>query len=329
MIPTASIVVPAYNAAATIAETLDSLLAQRFEDFEIIVVDDGSTDGTGAVVTRYADPRLHCLRQRNRGLAGAHNTGIAHARGRYIAFCDADDLWEPEKLGLHIAHLDARPGVGISFSGSRLIDDQGRPLGLAQAPKLRRLTARDVLLRNPIGNGSTPVMRRAALDAIAWRPAGETRDWWFDEEFRQSDDIEGWARFALTTDWEIEGIPGLLTRYRVNPGGLSANLAPQLETWERMLAKIERIAPAFVSRHGADARAYQLRYLARRAVANRDGMQAFALMRRSIASSRLPLLAEPVKSLTTLGAAVLLRIAGADLFARAERSLLGARRRFA
>ena len=299
--PRVSIVVPAYNVAATIAETLQSLLAQTYGDFELIIVDDGSRDTTLEVVSHFSDPRIKIIRQINRGLAGAHNTGIARSCGEYVAFCDADDLWEPSKLARHVAHLDANPDVGISFSGSLMIDDDSRSLGLAQRPQLTGITARDVMLRNPIGNGSASVLRREALNDIAYRPVGETeRDWWFDETFRQSDDIEGWLRFALVTDWRIEGIPGLLTRYRINSGGLSANIPKQHETWERMLAKMAVIAPEFVERNGATARAYQLRYLCRRAIAMRDGDVAAKLAKRSLRSSIRPLFAEPFKSITTL-----------------------------
>lgn len=326
-IPTASIVVPAYNARATIAETLHSLVAQTWRDLEIVVVDDGTPDDTLAVVATVADPRIRVVSQRNRGLAGARNTGIAAARGRYVGFCDADDLWAPNKLALHVRHLDADADVGISFSGSALIDADGHPLGLAQRPKLRGITARDVLLRNPIGNGSSAVVRRSAFDAIAWRPAGEARPWWFDETFRRSEDIEAWVRFALTADWKIEGVPGLLTRYRIVPGALSANLAPQFETWERMLAKAEAIAPGFVARHGATARAYQLRYLARRAVSLGDGRQALALARRAMAASSRPLLAEPVKTATTLAAAAALAVGGEAARALAGRRLRASSRR--
>lgn len=327
--PRASIVVPAYNAAATIGETLESLLAQTHPDFEIVVVDDGTPDHTLDVVARYSDPRIRVVRQTNRGLAGARNGGLLAARGAFVGFCDADDLWEPQKLAAHIRHLDANPDVGISFAGSRLIDAESRILGLSQSPKLTGITARDVLWRNPIGNGSSAVVRRAAFDQIAWRPVSDARLWWFDERFRQSEDIECWLRFALTTDWKIEGIPGLLTRYRVNPGGLSANLERQHETWERMIARMAEIAPGFVAEHAPAARAYQLRYLARRAVSQRDGQLALDLCRRALASSRRPLIAEPVKTLTTLAAAALLTALGRGGYTVAEKAALAARARIA
>ncbi|MEM6680110.1 MAG: glycosyltransferase [Pseudomonadota bacterium] len=327
--PRASIVVPAYKAAATIGETLESLLAQTFTDFEIVVVDDGTPDETLKVVARFEDPRIRLVRQANRGLAGARNGGLLAARGAYVGFCDADDLWEPRKLAAHVAHLDANPDVGISFAGSRFIDAESRPLRLAQSPKLTGITALDVLCRNPIGNGSAAVVRREAFDQIAWRPLHDSRLWWFDERFRQSEDIECWARFILSTDWKIEGVPGLLTRYRINPGGLSADLEKQYESWERMIARMAEIAPGFVARHAPTARAYQLRYLARRAVSQRDGRLALGLVTRALALSRRPLLAEPAKTCSTFAAATLLSAFGRKGYAVAERLALIGRGRLA
>ncbi|MGV2112164.1 glycosyltransferase family 2 protein [Agrobacterium salinitolerans] len=321
--PYASIVVPAYNVAATIGETIRSLLLQTYSDFELIVVDDGSIDETIAVVQSFRDDRIRLIRQKNRGLAGAHNTGIANARGQFIGFCDADDLWLPEKLERHIAHLERSPDVGISFSGSRMIDRNGKPLGIDQTPKLNNISAADVFKRNPIGNGSSMVMRREALDGFAYRPHGETeRDWWFDETFRQSDDIEGWLRFVLTQDWRIEGIKGHLTLYRIHLGALSANVEKQHETWIRMRDKIAEICPELVKQHGAAAHAYQLRYLCRRCISMRDGKAAWSFMRRSLKASLRPFAEEPVKSTVTLAAALLIAVFGGDSYTRLERRFL-------
>ena len=326
--PLATIVVPAYNSEATISETLRSLLKQTYTNFELIVVDDGSTDDTALVVAGFRDARIRLLQQNNRGLAGAHNTGIANARGRFIGFCDADDLWLPEKLELHIAHLEARPEVGISFAGSQLIDAVGRPIGVNQKPRLRGLTAAYIFKRNPIGNGSSAVIRREALDDLAYRPLNEEdRDWWFDETFRQSDDIEAWTRFALTLDWRIEGIPGLLTLYRVHDGALSANVLRQYETWRRMLSKLSTISPEFVRRHGDAGAAYQLRYLARRAVSMRAGAQASRFARLSAGTSLRPLFEEPVKTLLTAAASEFLKTFGVGPYRWIEKFALGGRGR--
>ncbi|MEN8831479.1 MAG: glycosyltransferase family A protein [Pacificibacter sp.] len=312
--PLASIVVPAFNVSATVAETLDALLAQTFTNVEIIVVDDGSTDMTSDILDAYAsDPRIRIIRQRNRGLAGARNTGIHAAKGFAIGFCDADDIWEPSKLECHIEHLLNKPDVGVSFSGSALIDDNGADLGLAQRPRLRRITAAHILKRNPIGNGSAAVIRREVFHDIAYRPSSErVRNWYFDETFRQSEDIECWLRIALTTDWAIEGVEGLLTRYRINSGGLSAATDDQLASWERMLEKLTALRPAFFARHSRAARAYQLRYLARRAISDHDADRAMEMVKASFGQSTRPLIEEPSKTLTTLGAALLLRFGGQE-----------------
>lgn len=313
--PAASIVIPAYNVALTIRRTVKSALNQQFDDFEVVVVDDGSTDETPEILSGIRDGRLRIVRQRNRGLAGARNSGIAAARGRYIGFLDGDDLWEPGKLAAHVAHLASSHQVGVSFSASRLIDLEDRWIGLTQSPQIEGIRPEALLRRNPIGNGSAPVIRRQTLDAIAWRPVGETeRDWWFDETFRQSEDVECWMRIALTTHWRFEGLAEPLTLYRVNPGGLSANLERQHETWERMMERVARIAPEFAAKHGRAARAYQLRYLARRAVADRNGESAVKLMKRSFGESREPLSREPVKTISTLLAAGVLHLIGSSAF---------------
>ncbi|QFT93996.1 UDP-Glc:alpha-D-GlcNAc-diphosphoundecaprenol beta-1,3-glucosyltransferase WfgD [Roseovarius sp. THAF9] len=304
--PYATIIVPAYNAAATLPATLASLSAQTFRDFEVVIIDDGSIDDTALIASIHAasDSRFRLLHQFNRGLAGARNSGIAEAQGEVIGFCDADDLWMPEKLATHVDHLLGKPEVGISYSGSAMIDEAGQRIGHAQRPRLYDVSPAHVFKRNPIGNGSAPVIRREALAEIAWRPASEMkRDWIFDETFRQSEDIECWMRLCLCTDWIIAGVPGLLTEYRVNSTGLSANVDAQLASWERMVSKLRPTASEFFARYEAAARAYQLRYLARRAVSSGDGETACTLIARAYRESARPIFEEPLRSVSTLLAA--------------------------
>ncbi|AUH33058.1 glycosyltransferase family 2 protein [Paracoccus tegillarcae] len=312
----ASIIVPAFNVEATLTCTLNALLEQTYQKFEIIIVDDGSTDATNRIATGFSgDPRVRVIRQANRGLAGARNTGIAAARGDIIGFCDADDLWVPEKLARHVVHFEARPEVGISFSGSALIDDDGNLTGQAQRPQLTGITEVNIFKRNPIGNGSATMIRREVLEEIAYHHRQEpTRHWYFDETFRQSEDIECWMRIALTTNWVFEGIPGLLTQYRISTGGLSAATDRQLAAWERMVQKQTPLNPAFFEVNAPAARAYQLRYLSRRAISDLDGGRAIELTKAWLAESRLPLFEEPIKSIVTLGAS-------AALFAFGKRAL--------
>lgn len=284
--PTFSIVVPLYNTERYIAEALNSIAAQTFTDFEVIVVNDQSSDNGPAIAARFAnaDDRFRVVSQENRGLAGARNTGIRESRGRYIALLDADDLWESGKLEKHFAHLESNPGVGVSYAPSRMIDDDSNLLPAVQRPRLEGVDAVHVFCRNPVGNGSAAVVRRAAFDDIAFTieaPEGE-RQCWFDESFRQSEDIECWCRIAATTPWTFAGIPEPLTRYRISSSGLSANTEKQFETWCRFRDKLKGLAPDLVQKAGARAEAYQLRYLARRAAVGSDGAKALRLLSRAI-----------------------------------------------
>jgi glycosyltransferase involved in cell wall biosynthesis len=322
--PTVTVIIPAFNVAAYLPAAVQSVLAQRYTDFEVIIVDDGSRDATAEIARSYTDPRVRLVSQANRGLAGARNTGIRHARGEFIAFLDADDLWHPDKLGAHVALLTRHPEVGVSYSQSAFIDDAGQPLNYWQRPKTDRIKPEDVLLRNPIGNGSAPVIRRLTLEAIAFpgtRPELQEQSY-FDESFRQSEDIECWTRIALQTTWQFAGIAQPLTLYRVNSGGLSANLVKQLESWERFIAKTSAYAPAFIARWAPLARAYQYRYLARRAVRQGDPLMALQLLWRAISSTPRILLQEPVRTGVTLGAALVQALLPDALYRRLESRLM-------
>ena len=113
MVPRVSVIIPTYNRAALVREAVASVLAQTYRDFEVVVVDDGSTDGTGAALADCREIRVHC-HWRRRGVAAARNTGVAAARGEWLAFLDSDDLWLPDKLARQMAHLNNQPGLLVS-----------------------------------------------------------------------------------------------------------------------------------------------------------------------------------------------------------------------
>lgn len=305
--PTVTVVMPVYNTAAYVEAAIDSVLDQTFEDFELLIIDDEGGDEAVTLCRAYSDPRIRIISQKNRGLAGARNTGIHHAEGEFIAFLDSDDIWAPEKLQNHVLHLRENPKVGVSYAASITIDDEDQQLRIVQRPRLRNIKAQHVFLRNPVGNGSAPVIRRDAFDDIAFRAAKGDRLSYFDESFRQSEDIECWMRIALTTDWQFEGIEGAYTLYRINEGGLSANIVRQYETWDRVRNKVSAIDEVFARRWAPVAEGFQLRYLARRCIRLNDGAMALSLMKDALMRSPSILLREPAKTLTTLGAAIALR----------------------
>ena len=319
-----SVIVPVYNVEKYIALTVQSVLNQTYTNFELLIIDDESPDRSVEICQQFNDSRIKIISQKNRGLAGARNTGIRHAQGDYIAFLDGDDLWLPEKLAQHIEHLESSPQVGVSFSRSQFIDSQGKSLGIYQMPKLKDITPAHLLCRNPIGNGSSPVIRREVLALIRYEDKLQetVEDFYFDEHFRQSEDIECWFRIAALTSWHIEGIPEALTLYRVNGEGLSANILKQLNSWEQFIAKHRDRLPQLMAQWESPARAYQLRYLARRAVRLKNGQMAIKLIHQALTTHWSIIFAEPNRTLLTVVAAYLLQLLPLSLYTQFETSAL-------
>ena len=302
--PRASAVIPAHNAEATLAQAVRSVLEQTVADVEVIVVDDGSTDGTGDLARGWAerDARVRVVQQANRRLAGARNAGIRAARGECVGLLDADDWWMPRKLERHLAHLDADPGLGLSYSHSLLVDEAGRSLNKAQTPPAGETTARDLFLYNPLGNGSTPVLRREALDDLGAQP--------FDEGFRNAqgaEDMDCWLRLAATTRWRIACRPEILTAYRLHPGAMSLDARRMLASRERVVQKARGYAPDLVARWDRPAKALYLRYLAGRAVRARQKRLALTLVAEALATDLSVARRQPRATALTLGAALALR----------------------
>lgn len=305
--PVVSVVIPMYNVEAYIEQSLNSVLNQTFQHFEIICVDDGGSDNTVDIVSRYQDPRIRIVSQTNRGLAGARNTGIARARGQFIALLDADDYWAPEKLEAHVLHLRRNADIGISYSASWFVSETGKPLGIGQFPKLTDVDAKHIFCRNPIGNGSAAVIRRELLEEIKqghWEGTN-LRHVWFNESLRQSEDIEFWLRVALNTTWLFEGLAQPMTFYRVNASGLSANLEKQFASWQYAVSKNTQGHESFMQQWRSLAEAYQYRYLARRAVQSGNALQAIKLSFKAILTDIRVLIEEPQRTFLTCGCALL------------------------
>lgn len=305
--PLFSVIIPCYNVEEYIAGCLKSVLAQTFNSFEIICVNDGSPDNTLEVISQFNDHRIRVISQPNRGLSGARNTGINASRGIFIALLDADDLWLPHKLETHFKHLQSDPSIDISYSASAFIDEQGKPMHMGQYPKIKDISAKDVFCRNPIGNGSAAVIRKSILLNISrTKVVGDTqRVEYFDEDMRQSEDVEFWLRLVLSTQCKLEGISEALTLYRVNMSGLSANLDNQYQAWLYSVEQNMQIDKAFIDQWFPLAAAYQKRYLARRAIQARNSLTALKLLRQALFMSPRILVEEPKRTLITFACAML------------------------
>lgn len=316
-----SIIVPLYKSEALILETLQSVLAQTYTAFELLVIDDDSPDRSAEVVRQVGDPRIRLLSPRKHGGAcRARNFGISQARGELVAFIDHDDKWLPGKLEKHVEHLSRSPEVGVSYGPSAFIDGAGKRLGLYQVPKLRGVGARDILCRNPLGNGSVPLLRRAVIEAVKFRAErdGRLEDMYFDDEAEGWEDVELWFRIAFKTDWRFEGIGQCLTLYRLAPSGISGDAEKKHAGFERGLERARRYAPHFIAEHEVAARAYHLRYLARRLVVARDGGAAVRFAHRALTSYPSLLAEDTARTIATLAAAYALRALPSTLYERVE-----------
>jgi glycosyltransferase involved in cell wall biosynthesis len=208
-----SVIIPTYNYARFVGEAVDSVLAQTLPPLEVIVVDDGSTDGTAEVLARYGD-RIRVLRQKNAGVAMARNAGIAAARGEYLAFLDSDDAWYPRKLELQMQRFAAEPELGLVHCGAEIIDAEGRTLSTTTggmeghvAEAMLRLD-REVIM--PQGS-SIVVPKRVAEDVGG-----------YDARLPPSEDWDFCYRIAARH--AIGYVREVLVRYRLHGSGIHMNI---------------------------------------------------------------------------------------------------------
>lgn len=305
--PVFTVVMPMYNVGKYVHQAIESVLNQSYPHFELLCIDDGCTDNTLTIVEQFLDPRIQLIRQANRGLAGARNTGINNASGLYIAFLDSDDYWHKDKLFRHIEHFRSDHNLGFSYSASQFVDEQGELMGIGQYPKIKHITPQHIFCRNPIGNGSAPVIRYSVLANAARVVNTESgkRTEFFDEALRQSEDIEFWLRLALVTGCKFEGIGEALTYYRVNSAGLSANLEKQFSAWSLCVEKNYALNPAFFDKWSTLAKAYQYRYLARRAIQARNRSGGLQLIFKALRTDTRIIKQEPGRTCVTLACALL------------------------
>lgn len=210
--PRVSIVMPAYNCAWCIDRALDSVRAQQFRDFELIVVDDGSTDDTPGLLARRG-AELRVIRQDNAGMSAARNAGIAAARGEYIAFLDSDDWWRPAKLAQQVDLLDRCPDLGFCSHTTELQSPDGEILGHWGGPEAEDgLVARLLSGHSAVAGGASSVMvRRSLLE----RTGG------FDATLRGAEDTDLWIRLAAAGRYAC--LPDAQVVVTRNPHSVSRN----------------------------------------------------------------------------------------------------------
>ncbi|MEH2035521.1 glycosyltransferase family 2 protein [Nostoc sp.] len=212
MSPQISVIIPTYNADRTILETIASVQQQTFSDFELIVINDGSTDRTLELLNSVADPRIKIFSYSNGGLPVARNRGISQANGEFISFLDADDLWTPDKLEAQLAALQKHPEAGVAYSWSYYMDEKGESIHSSNTVSFEGNVYANLLVGNFLESGSNPLISKQAIDSV-----GE-----FDSTLASCEDWEYWLRLAAR--WPFVVVPKQQILYRQTSGAMSSKI---------------------------------------------------------------------------------------------------------
>lgn len=225
--PAVSIILPTYNRAALLPRAVTSALAQTHPDFELIIVDDGSSDDTTAVVRTFADPRIVYLRRRHGGAAAAENAGLGIARGRFIAFLDDDDEWLPAKLAAQMtAFAEEPPETGVVYTGYWRLQGGRRSYG--PSPSISRRHGdvhRDIVRCRTVVPLVCALVRRECFAVVAS----------FDEALPTSNDYDLWIR--MSKHYRFRHLPEPLVLVHGTPGSMSTDPRRNIEAGKRLLAK--------------------------------------------------------------------------------------------
>jgi len=270
--PYFSVVLPVYNAAPHLAATIRSILNQSDGEFELIIIDDGSTDESLSIMLPFADQdnRIKLISQNNQGVSSARNLGIEMAKGQMVAFIDSDDLWRSEKLAIHRAFHIQNEHLAGSFAKIAFIDNDatdGYQARTYSTVEPGPISVDKVIAENPTCTTSNLVVAKRTIDQIGGFLAGMS----------YAEDQE-WLARIVSNGHVVEGLDHYLVDYRMNPNGLSVDLAEMYAGW-RKLADIYQNESSIET-----AEAIFCRYLSRRAL--RAGAPAQVAMAYAIQGVR-------------------------------------------
>jgi len=228
MRPKVSVIIPTYNRSNYLYSAIKSVLNQTFEDFEIIVVDDASTDNTRKVVDKFEDERIYYLRHnKNRGGSASRNTGIKHSRGKFIAFLDDDDLWVQNKLEKQLDSVNKNLEIGAVYTGAWTINDGGK-ITSVKIPSLRGNIFPDILKKNYVGSCSMVLVRKECFDKIGL----------FDENLPAGQDWDMWIRLAK--HYRFDCVRECLVLYRVHEKRISTNPYAKMQAAKLICKKFSK-----------------------------------------------------------------------------------------
>ena len=206
--PSVSVLLPVHDGERFLREALDSVLGQTLPGLGVLVVDDGSVDGTAALLASYRDEGLRVVRQEHAGLVAALRLAVRETRAALLARMDADDVSLPQRLERQVGFLEANPRVGLVGCGVEVIDESGRVESTILLPPSDEELRRRLLLRNPFTHGSVVVRREALEEGGGYRPGHGANE-----------DYDLWRRIARR--WELAALPEVLYRYRRHGAGVT------------------------------------------------------------------------------------------------------------
>ena len=297
MKPAVSIILPVYNGARSLRQTLDSVLSQTCRDFQLIAVDDGSSDDSLAILLDSAnkDERIQVISQSNAGASAARNFGVEIARAPFLAFMDSDDLWHRDKLSAHLCHHARNPEMDASFARVAFLEadatclDEARTLSKVPVGQLQ---LHDVLADNPLCTASNLFIRKAKFLALGG----------FNTAITHAEDQEFIARL-IDGGSLVFALDQVLVGYRFSEDGLSMNLDAMYDGW-RSFAGNYLSADDF-----AALDALYLRYLARRTLrAAGPPRQSFEYTLAGLRADRKSFLADPYRGYSTVAASLIATI---------------------
>lgn len=266
--PKVSIIIPTYNAMPYLPATVESVFNQTFTDFELLLVDDGSTDETIPWITQLTDARVKLIQQANQGASVARNTGISHAQGEYIAFLDNDDLWQPTKLAQQVQYLDQNAPVALVHTWMILIDEHGQSTGRlittdAEGWVWSKLVEQDTVLNSSV------LVRRTCFDVVGV----------FDPTIPRTGDWEMWLRVAAK--YPLGVIKEALVFYRNHGNNASRNLQAMEQEFQVCIEKIFSTAPSNLLHLKGRSYGFANVYLAWKSLQGGDGKQAAQYSQRA------------------------------------------------
>ena len=221
--PLISVILPVYNGERTIEETIRSVLNQTFSDFELIIINDGSQDNTLKAIEKIEDTRIQVFSYPNAGQAASRNRGISKAKGEYIAFIDADDLWTHDKLEAQLDALQEHPTAALAYSWTDYIDESGKLLHPGRHTTANGKVLEKLIVNNFLENGSNPLIRKSVFEKVGV----------FEESLPPAEDWDLWLRTA--EEYEFVCVPAAQILYRVTVNSSSSNIIKQEQQCRKVL----------------------------------------------------------------------------------------------